>query len=629
MMDKNSTKKDRVDDFLTVLAFPPQWTPQNPHFAMTQLAGHLRANNCRVSLRDLNVEFYDHLLTPEFITFTRDRAMMNYNFLITQIRLKTLIGDESLDTEIMAMRLLEIEKFFKENSAIIEKLPDLILDAKETLRDQRRFYNPMLLVDAFYAIDKALELVSLPYHPAKLSFNNYQHPHMLMATASIIQHTGDREQNMFYNFMEEKAREILSESPGLVGVSINSFTQVLPGLTLARFLKKMAPEGTTINVGGNFLGRVKDVLLKRPEFFEHFCHCVSMGEGERQSLEMIKALSSGKSLSTVPDLLYYTHGDDNNPPEVKFTFSREPEKLDDIGYQDLEGLPLNLYFTPDLVLCLHSSKGCYWGKCTFCDTDFGVRMDVRSLDHLVGEMKYLRDKYGVRNFEFIDESIKPDYMEAMARRFIDEKLDVHWFSNGRLESGFTRELMELLYRAGLRMVLWGFESGNDRILNLINKGIDIKGRFDILRHSSQAGIWNFAYIFFGFPTETREEAMETVTAIVDNKDIIDSYGRSVFTLGKHSLLCLEADKYGIFDIVQDVEELSTNLSYKTSRGMNDEEIDDMMRQCTKICAGAYNYNLWYYLRYRENIHLYLVKYGRDYVKKYNVQQELSSRLQTW
>lgn len=629
MAKKKPAQKIKKDDFTTVLIFPPQWTPQNPHFAITQLSGHLRSHGWKVKVKDLNVEFYDHVLTPEFLEYTRNRLAMNYDFLLTQARLKSMMGDKSLDANIEAMRLLAMDDFARENGHLLDRLPGLILDAKETLRDPRRFYNPMLLLDAFFAIDKALEMISLPFHPARISFNDFVQPHLLLATAHLIQHASDRSSNLFYNFLESKIPEILEMNGNLIGVSINSFSQVLPGLTLAMMLKKAVGDRAVVNVGGNFFGRVKDTLQKRPEFFENFCHCLSMGEGERQTLAMVEELAGGGGFARVPDVLYYTPGKAGKKGKVKYTFPQEPEKLDNIGFQDLEGLPLPLYFSPDLVLCMQSSKGCYWGKCTFCDTDFGIKKDIKKLDRLLDEMTYLREKYGVRHFEFIDESIRPSYMREMAQQIKARGLDVRWFSNGRLEEEFTGELLHKLHDGGLTMVLWGFESGSRRILDLINKGIDQDGRYEILKNSSQAGIWNFAYIFFGFPGETREEAGQTIDAIVEHNDVIDSYGRSIFTLGKHSLLCIDAKKYGIFDIVEDMEELSTNLHYKTTTGMNDDEIDEMMKECTKVCSQAYDFTLWYYLRYRENIHLYLSKYGKDYVKNYKVQKELSSRLQIW
>lgn len=350
-------------EFKTMLVFPPQWTPQNPHFAITSIAGHLRKHGHKVLMKDLNVEFYDHVLTPEFLKFTLNRINVNYNYLLTRVRLKTLIKDESLDSHLEAMKLLAIEEFFKEHAEFAGKLPDVILDAKETLRDPRRFYNPGLLVEALFTIDRALEVVSLPYHPSKISFNNFEQPHCMLATAHLIEHACDKSVNMFYEFFQEKADEILREKPDLIGISINSFSRVLAGLTLARLLKQKAPDNTVINIGGNFFMRVKEALMKRPEFFENFCHSLSLGEGEKQSLIMVEELKAGNGLTGVPDILYLDSEDEE--PRVKYTFPQEPEKLDNIAPQDLEGLPLDLYFSPDMVLCLQASKGCYWGKCTF------------------------------------------------------------------------------------------------------------------------------------------------------------------------------------------------------------------------------------------------------------------------
>ncbi|MFP4498189.1 MAG: B12-binding domain-containing radical SAM protein, partial [Vulcanimicrobiota bacterium] len=562
----------------------------------------------------------DTILSPEYLQYIRQKINMDYGFMKSQAPLKLLIQDNSLEFHIEAMRMLAMEKFFEENASLADRLPEMILDAKETLRDPRRFYQADLLMDAMYVIEKSLEKASLPFHPARLSLNNFEQPQMMLETNYLIEYANSRNENMFYKFYERKLDEILEVDADLIGISINSFSQVLGGLTLARMLKERVGKNARINIGGNFFMRVKNTLMKRPEFFENFCHSISLGEGEKQVLIMVEELHKGNGFKNVPDLLYYAPDDEE---KVKYTFCQDPEKLDNIGFQDPTGLPVHLYFTPDIVMCLQSSKGCYWGKCSFCDTDYGIKHDIKSLDRLIEEIKYSRDLHGVRNFEFIDESIRPGYMRKMAQRFIDEGLNINWFCNGRLEDDFTPELLKLLHKSGLTMVLWGLESGSRRIHRLINKGVDFQNRFEVLKNAHNAKLWNFAYIFFGFPTETREEARKTIDTIIENKTIIDSYGRSVFTLGKHSILCREAEKFGILEVVEDSEELSTNLHYRAKTGMDDEAIDEMMKECTRCCAEAYDYNLWYYLRNRENIHLYLVKYGRDYVRNYKVPGDTS------
>ncbi|MEE8408533.1 MAG: radical SAM protein, partial [Myxococcota bacterium] len=195
-------------------------------------------------------------------------------------------------------------------------------------------------------------------------------------------------------------------------------------------------------------------------------------------------------------------------------------------------------------------------------------------------------------------------------------LDVKWFCTARTEKGFTPEVLHKMYRAGVTMVMWGIESGSKRLLKLMKKGISPKGRLDILRASADAGLWNFAYIFFGFPTETEAEAMATIDLVRENTDIIHSYGRSIFTLGKHSPLMEDRNHYGIFNVVEEDEQFSTNLSHENISGMNGEELMRIGEVCTTLCREAYGDPLWMTLRSRESLHLYLAEHGRDYVQSY-------------
>jgi len=611
------------DDFNITLIFPPQWTPQNPpHRGVTTLAGHLRHNGYNVNLKDLNVEFYDKILTPEYIEYSGKKTLLEYDRLRFTVFMKCNIREEDESLKAEAAKMLHIENYLKECREAWEQTGALIDEAVSATRDPQRFYEANVLVDAFIIIEDALKIISLPYYPHQLCFNDFYHPDIPLELKSILPYCDDKKQNMFYEFYEGVLPEIFDTSPDLIIISMNSSTQVLPGLTLAKMIKNRN-YGIHINISGDFFGRIKDNLLKLPKFFRNFCHSVTIGEGEKSMVELARTLCNNDKLKNAPSILYMKNG------KVRYTGKGSPEKFENLGFQDLRGLKLYKYFTPEIVLCLESSKGCYWGKCTFCDTDFGVEHDIKSMDRLINEIKYLRDNYNIRHYEFVDESIRPEYMKEMAERFIEENLDIYWFSNGRLEEAFTPELLELLHRSGLTMILWGFESGNDRIMKLINKGISLEKRYDILKDSSDAGIWNFLYIFFGFPTETREEAMDTIKAMCERKDIVHSYGRSVFTLGKHSILKEEAEKYGIVDIIIDNQELSTSLYYRPSRGMNNEEVHEMIKLCTRMAMEAHGRPLWMYLKYRENLHLYLANRGAEYLKNYPTQEWYSSNLFVW
>lgn len=182
-------------------------------------------------------------------------------------------------------------------------------------------------------------------------------------------------------------------------------------------------------------------------------------------------------------------------------------------------------------------------------------------------------------------------------------------------------------RAGLTMILWGIESGCERIMDLIQKGVDFHARLDILRAARQAGLWNFAFIFFGFPSETEEEALQTIRLIRDHRDIINAYGRSVFTLGKHSRIRGSARRLGLVDVIEDDQEFATTLSYRVTRGMSREEALRVADRCRLECAEAFGEPLWMLLRHREVIHLYLKEKGRDFMEGYRFPPEARQRLE--
>ena len=440
-----------------------------------------------------------------------------------------------------------------------------------------------------------------------MDFKNRNHKLTLESTVEAI---NNKEENPFYEFYEMVLPSIQEQNPKMIGISINAFSQVVSGLCLAGMLKETMPE-THISLGGNFFTRVVDTIVQKPEFFEQFCHSLTYEEGEIPMVELTRAVVEKGSLANVPNLLYLENG------KVIKNEKCEPKKLNEIAIPDFSGFDLNSYLSPEIVMPIQASRGCYWGKCTFCDHDYGVRYNLKTPEKLVLELKSLKEKYNIRHFEFIDESISPSYLRKMSEKILEKNLDVRWFIYSRTENGYSQELMDLAFKAGCRMIMWGIESGSPRIMELINKGINLEERFEPLKMANKAGIWNFSFTFFGFPTETSTEALQTINMIIDNKDIINSYGMSLFTLGKHTKLRQEPEKFGIVNIREVEEDLSIQLNYELTQGMTREQVRKAAELCNEISDKVYHAPLWFSIGFREFLYLYLDKYGLDYVKEYS------------
>jgi len=599
----------------TLLIFVPQWTPVSPHFALPSLAGQLEHNGFCSHTMDLNIDFYNRVLNGSYIKNSILEAIdANKKIpleIAPYIQKSSNFNDYPLNIKNKVAKYAMVKDFVQKKQKLMADIPDLAQEALKVIKGED-FYKPEMLIKSINIVDLALEFASMPYFPSKITLDNYSNPFFKLNFESIKYFVFDKDTNIFIKYFEEILDEILSKKAEYIGISINSSSQIIAGLTLSNMLKNKTD--AHINIGGNFFGRVKDAILNHEEFFDLFCDSLLVEEGEKPVVELAQYIKGDIKIEDVSNLIYKKDG------KIIVNETKKPMKLDDMSIVSLKGYDFRQYFAPEIILPFQSSRGCYWGKCSFCDQDFGQNFNVKNTEKLTDEFIELKERYGIKYFEFIDESVSPSYLDELTKKIKEKNIDIGYFFDARLESTFTKELMERAYESGLRMVLWGLESGSDEVMKLINKGIDVKRRLEILKNSSDAGIWNFAFIFFGFPTETASDARKTIALLCDNKDIIHSYGRSVFTMGKHTKLKDEPEKYGITAVYPAIDEFSPTYTFE-SIGMKKEEFSEILKECTAQCAKAYNNPLWMYLRYREYIFLYIAKYGTERVSGYKIKTD--------
>ena len=119
-------------------------------------------------------------------------------------------------------------------------------------------------------------------------------------------------------------------------------------------------------------------------------------------------------------------------------------------------------------------------------------------------------------------------------------------------------MLKNLYESGARFFMWGYETESERVMALINKGIDLKFRKRILQDAKDAGLWNLCTFLLGFPTETQEELQSTIDVIY-NHDLINTCTPSNFALKKNAILKDNISSVGITDFTQNGE---LHISYK-------------------------------------------------------------------
>jgi len=231
----------------------------------------------------------------------------------------------------------------------------------------------------------------------------------------------------------------------------------------------------------------------------------------------IKDVAEGRPLSTVLGLSYRDHGSITHMPDRPIL-----EDMDSLPYViDVyrRDLTVENYFIGYLLhpyVSLYTGRGCR-SKCTFClwpQTVGGQRYRTRSVDHVIGEIAQAKTHFPqVKEFFFDDDTFTDDLprASAIARRL--GKLGVTWSCNAK--ANVSRETLRVLRDNGLRLLLVGYESGSQTILNNIKKGVrvDIARRFT--RDCHDLGIKIHGTFIVGLPGESRQTIEDTIQYACD------------------------------------------------------------------------------------------------------------------
>jgi anaerobic magnesium-protoporphyrin IX monomethyl ester cyclase len=188
--------------------------------------------------------------------------------------------------------------------------------------------------------------------------------------------------------------------------------------------------------------------------------------------------------------------------------------LDDLPIPMHELLPLQKYRMPYIkgpFTFMLTSRGCPAG-CTYCikHVSYQYSTRLRSPKLVLEEMWYLK-KLGLNNIHMYADlfTVNRDQVIEMCKMMIEQKIDIHWTSNSRVDF-VDEEMLQLMGQAGCRLISWGIESGNEQILKHARKGAYPDKAERALRWAKQAGIMNWGYFIIGLPGETEETIRQTI-----------------------------------------------------------------------------------------------------------------------
>lgn len=534
-----------------MLLFPPNWTPSMPHLALPTLTAYLRAHGVEVIQRDLNATCFDEILTRQYMVDTLARLREDYG----PDASRHPSGRRALPKRDMVQWAL------REGPHLANE----VHKAKRIMRGED-FFEGEKSLSAFDTVIKCLDIASLPFYPANLNLQTYSSAYPTDSSEALLQGVKDENHNIFLNiFRKGILKEIEHEQPDIVGISIPSMPQMLAGMTLA-YLIKDAGLNCHVTIGGPHVSMLRDELVKVPEMFSLFDSAVVF-DGEVPLLRLTQVLDEGGDLSQVPNLVY-RDGD-----TIRVTERKIPEKISDLPLPDFDGLPLDKYLAPHLVLPLLTARGCYFGKCAFCNVGYGEAESFSQLraEELADQMLALHEKYGVNHIFFADEAITPKNLRALPPVLETLETRFHWGGCVRFEKVISQETLNSIQNAGCRMILFGLESASEAIMDRMIKGTKTEDMSRILKESTQAGIWNHTFFFFGFPGETLADAQETVNFLFEHKPYIHSAAMGTFLMERYSPAHRFPERFGVSKILEEADkDLAIYFNYEVSEGIDND-----------------------------------------------------------
>jgi radical SAM superfamily enzyme YgiQ (UPF0313 family) len=243
-----------------------------------------------------------------------------------------------------------------------------------------------------------------------------------------------------------------------------------------------------------------------------------VGEGEMTLLELVRRVEDKGSLAKV-DLEQIKGLAFRQDGRIVMTPPRERiQDLDSLPHPARHLLPPLSAYRPTPasyrklpLAVMMTSRGCPYG-CTFCDRGvFGNLVRAHSPERVLDEIEELIQRYGAREIRFFDDTftISRKRVVRICEMIIERKLRFPWTCLTRVNT-VDRDLLQLMKEAGCWQVLYGLESGDPRMLKILNKGSSVEQNAQAVQWAFEVGLGVRGDFIIGTPGETMESLENTL-----------------------------------------------------------------------------------------------------------------------
>ena len=383
MLHREASEATSGRKMKVLLIYPPDWFPSEPYLSLPSLTAVLRQAGHTVIQKDINLEMYDWYFSEDFLKKVLYRVPRQLD------RLRKLSKKRDLTAEEMDLQLSLCDLTRQRIDELIKKAEK----AKAIIRGET-FYDIDKLEWAIQVFRDVTSVISMVYFPSRICMPPMETDlsYKVFVSSEVMDAVNDTQVNVYRDVFDHLVKPVIEqEQPDVVGISIVLQQQMFSSMTFCALIKQHFPH-IHVTIGGNTVTRLRDVLPESP-LFQYFDSAV-VYEGETAFVQLVSAVGAKRSLADVPNTIYKDATGMHVSPT---SFS---EDMASLPPPDFDGLPLEKYFVPTKILPYLATRGCYWGRCEFCDHGEGYTAGYRTkkIQDILADITYLRDKYGAGIF---------------------------------------------------------------------------------------------------------------------------------------------------------------------------------------------------------------------------------------
>jgi hypothetical protein len=360
------------------------------------------------------------------------------------------------------------------------------------LRDPKTYKNRDRYKRAVADINRVLGVAGKPFD-LHLSLSNYlDNTASPLRSDDLISAATNFTANIFYPYFSRRFEELISLArPKVVGFSLNYLSQTLCTFSMIGYLRTQYPE-LKIVVGGG----LATTWLSHPHWRNQFGGLVDLFVSGRGEIPLLKYLGC------------------NSPATEAMPY-----------YGDLQHLK---YLSPGFILPFTSSYGCFWKKCSFCpETTENSLYCMNEPEQTVADLETLCTTTSPALIHLLDNAVSPSTLKAISRH----TFKAPWYGFARFDKLLAnKDFCRRLRESGCVMLKLGLESGDQKVLDEMQKGINLTIASQVLRNLKEVGIGTYIYLLFGTPPEDEDGAKRTLDFVEKHHDTITFLNLAIFNL---------------------------------------------------------------------------------------------------